>query len=146
MEEIDRFRIGLKAILDERGRGSATNLAADSGVSMAYISQIINGKRKDPSRKAVKKICDALGMAIEVVIAKGNIQSADQAIIPRLAVNCPPMADLQMIGKAGVVLTSGTIYGEALRQNIDAFFQAVQKEKGAGPTEDLDLKIESGSG
>jgi transcriptional regulator with XRE-family HTH domain len=55
-------------------------------------------------------------------------QGPMKAPIPDQSVVCPPGADPYALGKAGVVLNSGTIYGEALKQNIEAFYQAVQKE------------------
>lgn len=46
----------------------------------------------------------------------------------------PADIDTNLLGKVGVVLGSGTIYGEALKRNIEAFYQAVQKEKTPGKT------------
>ena len=40
--------------------------------------------------------------------------------------NCPPDADASLIGKTGIVITSGTIYESALKQNIEAFYHAVK--------------------
>lgn len=71
---------------------------------------------------------------------QGEMRTAP--VNPQVA--CPADADTNLLGKAGVVITSGTIYGQALKQNIEAFYQAYMKEReGEKPK---DLKRESGTG
>lgn len=57
----------------------------------------------------------------------------------------PAESGLLMVWMAGKVLESGTIYGKALQQNIEAFYQAVQKEKDL-KTEETPSKTPGGTG
>jgi transcriptional regulator with XRE-family HTH domain len=70
MDEIDYFRIALKHLVKERGGQS--NVALDSGLSEGYISQIVNGKRKNPSRRTLTNLSAALKTAYHDMIALGK--------------------------------------------------------------------------
>jgi len=58
MDEIDYFRLALKHYLKERGAQS--NLSLDAHISEGYISQIVNKKRGNPSRRTMIKIAARL--------------------------------------------------------------------------------------
>lgn len=45
MKEDEYFRTALLGLLAEKGRGAQNTLSIDAGLSDAYVSQIINGKR-----------------------------------------------------------------------------------------------------
>jgi transcriptional regulator with XRE-family HTH domain len=141
------FLAALQAKEREVGRGFQKQLAGDTGYSDSYINQIIRGNRglsfKAQSRivKALKyKYADFLEMGkniLDGITGQGDMKAATIE-----TVNCPPNADPLMLGKAGIVLASGTIYGRALRENIEAFYHAVQRDI---KTETTPLKIESGT-
>lgn len=61
MLENDYFRKALVYIVNERGRGSQNTISIDTGLSDAYISQVIAGKRS-PSLDVQIKIVSALGI------------------------------------------------------------------------------------
>jgi len=70
MDEIDCFRVALKNYVPDRGGQS--NLSLDAHISEGYISQIINGKRNNPSRRTMIKIAGALKTTYQDMIALGE--------------------------------------------------------------------------
>ena len=54
MDEIDCSRIALKHYMADRGAQS--NLALDAKISEGYISQLINKRRINPSRRTMTRI------------------------------------------------------------------------------------------
>lgn len=71
MQENDYFRIALSHIVNERGRGTQNTLSIDTGLSDAYISQVIAGKRS-PSVNVQIKIVKALGIDYLDFLALGK--------------------------------------------------------------------------
>jgi len=69
MDDIEAFQIALMELAKERGTQSI--IALDSHLSEGYISQIIGGKRVNPSPRALKKIAGALGKTVREMIDIG---------------------------------------------------------------------------
>jgi transcriptional regulator with XRE-family HTH domain len=71
MKEDEYFRTALLGILAEKGRGAQNTLSIDAGLSDAYVSQIINGKRH-ATQKTQVRIAEALGMDYVDFLALGK--------------------------------------------------------------------------
>jgi transcriptional regulator with XRE-family HTH domain len=88
MIENDYFRQALVHIVNERGRGVQNTLSIDTGLSDAYISQVIAGKRA-PSMNVQSKIVNALGidyldfLALGKKITEVNLQKTSLSEIAR---------------------------------------------------------------
>jgi transcriptional regulator with XRE-family HTH domain len=76
MDEIDYFRIALKYYVQERGGQS--NLSLDAHISEGYVSQIVSGKRVNPSRRTLTKIALALKTTYKDMITLGESLAAEQ--------------------------------------------------------------------
>lgn len=59
--------INIVNILNEKNI-SVYKLAEESKVSNSYLSEIINGKKSNPSIKILKRIADVLGVSIEDLV------------------------------------------------------------------------------
>jgi len=70
MDEIYYFRLALKNALKERG--SQSNLAYDAGISEGYVSQLLSGKRINPSRRTLSNIAQALKKSYREMIDEGR--------------------------------------------------------------------------
>lgn len=70
MDEIECFRAALKYLLKDRGAQS--NLALDAHISEGYVSQLISGKRVNPSRRTLMKIAFALKTTYQEMITLGE--------------------------------------------------------------------------
>jgi len=75
--EGEYFRNALVRIVNERGRGAQNTLSIDTGLSDAYISQVIAGKRT-PSMKVQIKIVKSLGIDYLDFLAQGKKITEDE--------------------------------------------------------------------
>jgi transcriptional regulator with XRE-family HTH domain len=58
------FSGAARRLMRERGLSQA-ELSRKSGLSTAYVSQMVNGKVKDPSLRKAWAISDALGVSLD---------------------------------------------------------------------------------
>jgi phage repressor protein C with HTH and peptisase S24 domain len=65
------FRKALKSLLDQKGRGSQTEIAIDAGISQSYLNQIKAGTRIG-SVKTLHAIAGALGTTYEEMLKLGR--------------------------------------------------------------------------
>ena len=129
MTELDKniARNALKIALAEKG-WNKNELCGKANISVTTINNILNGTRGLGPRLR-RKLSKALNIPESTLInVEKNSTSEKNHALPREEIICPPDASTIIIGKAGIVLQSGTIYGNALRQNIEAFYQAVLKD------------------
>jgi len=113
-------------IVDNAMKSTGCNSEAELARMMGMLPQNFNQKKKRGTiAKAINRFLEKTG------------QPAASTPAPIPSVSCPADADPNVIGKAGIVLGSGTIYGQALKQNIEAFYQAVQKEVKIGDADPL---------
>jgi len=82
MKEDEYFRTALIGILAEKGRGGQNTLSIDAGLSDAYISQIINGKRH-ATQKTQVRIAEALGMDYVDFLALGKALTKGEAEVKK---------------------------------------------------------------
>jgi transcriptional regulator with XRE-family HTH domain len=109
MDNVDYFIAALRHLAKDRG--AQTNVAMDSGLSEAYISQLANKKRINPSRKALAKIAAALKISHEDMMALGKslLDQPDQTP-PAIHLICEHQAEYtynHLIADVGAILASG---------------------------------------
>ena len=64
-----KLALNIQKVLDARGMSQA-DLARETGLSTAIISQVVSGKTKDPRFGTVLAIAKALGVSLEY-LARG---------------------------------------------------------------------------
>jgi transcriptional regulator with XRE-family HTH domain len=67
---MDYFMAALRNEL--RVSGVPKRLALDTGLSESYLSQLKHGKKNNPSRDVIAKICGALGVSFNEMVQKGR--------------------------------------------------------------------------
>lgn len=130
--EYGYFYKAMKEFAAKKGRGFQTFLALSTEIAEPTISDIMKQKRLAKFDQQVK-IAKALGYEyVEFILyGKSLLQGGDTAplTVNESATRYETSQEMPLIGKADLVLNSDTIYGAALKQNIEAFYQAYLKEK-----------------
>jgi len=130
----------LKEILESevKKQGSIRAAAAKIDINPTSLTNYID-MVTEPTGKMIKKIAahfriaeasllDNESESYTVQIPTASIElTPQQPLVIREPQPAPPGENVDLIGKAGIVLSSKTIYGEALKQNIEAFYQAVKE-------------------
>jgi len=107
----------IQRIVDNAIELSGCNSEAELARKMKMLPQNFNQKKK-----------------------RGTIVKAINRFLGKIGQSATPLPGDEytaLIGQAGMVLQSGTIYGDALRQNIKAFYAAVNNKKEGAPLEEL---------
>lgn len=112
---------------------SRRELASRIGVPPQSVNNWIDSKLS-PNNESLKKLAKYFKVRPGDLIndqeaATSPLPSGGaHVVIQEDVVKCTVTTDVNLIGKASIVLSSDTIYGTALAQNIDAFYQAVINE------------------
>lgn len=70
------MKIG-EAIRKERTkkRISAYKISKSTGISLAYLSELENGKADNPTINILRKICDTIGISVDELLAKVDFEA-----------------------------------------------------------------------
>jgi transcriptional regulator with XRE-family HTH domain len=72
MDTKEAFLTALKHKAKEGGRGFQQSLSIESGLKDPYISNLVTGKKSNPSRGAMDRIAEALGITTEEMVSLGR--------------------------------------------------------------------------
>jgi transcriptional regulator with XRE-family HTH domain len=124
----------------EKSSKSQTEIAAESGMTSAYLSDLKHGKRSNPSHEKIAALADSLGVSLSWLLAgegqmarsppAGNeVRSSDPKELPAAAGE--KSAGGEPVGGAGEIV--GTLRGELAEKNrqIERLLGIIERQAAA---------------